>query len=424
MKKFIVAALAVAALATGVAVLAEGPGDVPVDHYTIQAGDTLTAIAADKGVTVNAIRQANPWMGNPNNIQAGWVLHIPTVTTPPTTTTAATTSTTVPPTTTVQATTTTTAPPPTTTTTTTVAPTTTTTPATTTTTSTPPQPGGFVATFDAPADFYDRFDYGFSGLDPATNGNSDRIVTWLGDHDTACGDPTTSRVIDIDADVSDPMGRTYADFDPLFWWCRQHIMTGVDIVGYNIAWFSPKGYFENVNRVCWDINLTEMSTRKWTQVLFVSPTDATAHPSARGSGGYDLGYTNPTFRGAPGTPSAEILPVAGDLAGLKVEQSGYFAWFENQDDWTTTWNPSQPVIGNYDKATRYEHCIEQINPTTLRFTQERPNDGFQQVDVPGVIPQGPVRVVFQDDNYNSPKGERYSPDRLTWHWDNIVIETN
>ena len=284
---------------------------------------------------------------------------------------------------------------------------------------------GFLATFDGPSEFYDRFDYGFSGQDPAASRNSDRLVSWSGDHDRDCGAPTSLRTIDIDRDTSDLMGGSYRDFDEMFWWCRGHMMTAVNTIGYTIAWFAPKPFFTDITRVCWDKNVTDMSSRKWTQVLFVSETDAYAHPSRRGSGGYDLGYTNPIFRGDPGFPSAEILPVAGDLAGLQIQKNGYFRWFEGQDHWTTdAVNASQGIMGVSDKATRYTHCIEQIAPGTIRFTQQRPasHGGFQQVDVPGNIPRGPVKVVFQDDNYNGPKGENHDPDVLTWHWDNIIIE--
>jgi hypothetical protein len=287
-----------------------------------------------------------------------------------------------------------------------------------------PSPG-FTATFDSPSDFYDRFDYGFSGFDPSSNSNPDRLVSWTGDHDTACNGPTTNRTINIDRGTGgDPLGYRYTDFDPMFWWCRGHMMTSVNAVGYNIAWFSPRPYFTDIVRVCWDINVTQMSSRKWHQVLFVSETDARAHPSQRGSGGYDLGYTNPMFRGQPGTPSAEILPVAGDLAGVQVLNRGHFGWFEGQDHWTVA-TSGQPINGVSDKAGRYTHCVEQLSPGTIRFTQERPasHGGFQQVDVPGTIPRGPVKVVFQDDNYNGPKGELYDPNANTWHWDNIVVQT-
>lgn len=420
MRRLIAATIAAAAL-VGATVVASSPSDAPVETYIVQPGDNFYAIAdkiapdADRGEVAVYLQRANGWeQGDP--FHSGLILHYA----PTDSAFAATTTTVVPVTTTTVPPTTTTEPPPTTT---TDAPTTTT-EATTTTTVAPS--GGFVATFDTPADFYDRFDYGFSGQDPATNKNSDRLVSWLGDHDESCGGPTTQRVVDIDADVPDwdTFGRSYQDFDPMFWHCRQHLMTGLVTVGYSIAWFSPKGYFENVQRVCWDTNLNEMSSRQWTQVLFVSPTDAEAYPSDRGSGGFDLGFTNPTFRDQPGSPSTGILPVDDTLAGLKVEQGGYFGWFQNADEWTTDWNPSQPVHGFYDKAPRFQHCIEQLDADTVRFTQERPNDGLQQIDVPGQIPQGPVRVVFQDDNYNGPKGDRYTPEANTWHWDNIIIDVD
>jgi hypothetical protein len=38
------------------------------------------------------------------------------------------------------------------------------------------------------------------------------------------------------------------------------------------------------------------------------------------------------------------------------------------------------------------------------------------------IPSGKVRVIFQDDNYDPPKRDGYDPNKLTWHWDNILIE--
>ena len=79
------------------------------------------------------------------------------------------------------------------------------------------------------------------------------------------------------------------DFDQLFWHCapgndpaKGHLMTGLDTLGYNIAWFSPKPSFSKVTEVCWDINETGMSHRKWTQVLFVDArpgADATRYPA-------------------------------------------------------------------------------------------------------------------------------------------------
>lgn len=43
----------------------------------VESGDTLSSIADQFGVTVNGILAANPWIGDPNYIQVGWVLNLP-----------------------------------------------------------------------------------------------------------------------------------------------------------------------------------------------------------------------------------------------------------------------------------------------------------------------------------------------------------
>ncbi|HEX2953695.1 MAG TPA: SafA/ExsA family spore coat assembly protein [Bacillota bacterium] len=48
-------------------------------YYTIQSGDTLTAIAKSSGVTVSAILAANPQIADANRIYAGQVICIPAV---------------------------------------------------------------------------------------------------------------------------------------------------------------------------------------------------------------------------------------------------------------------------------------------------------------------------------------------------------
>jgi len=45
--------------------------------YTIQSGDTLGGIAARFGTSVPQIQQLNPWITNPDQIQAGWVIKVP-----------------------------------------------------------------------------------------------------------------------------------------------------------------------------------------------------------------------------------------------------------------------------------------------------------------------------------------------------------
>ncbi len=46
-------------------------------EYTTQRGDTLTRIASDHGTTVSSLLRLNPQIEDPNQIQAGQVLHMP-----------------------------------------------------------------------------------------------------------------------------------------------------------------------------------------------------------------------------------------------------------------------------------------------------------------------------------------------------------
>ena len=174
----------------------------------------------------------------------------------------------------------------------------------------------FSATFDNAFDFAAQFDHGYSGL--ASWNFSDGIPTFQGDHSAAdpCGGATTSRTITLSG------SGTTANVEQPFYWCAPttgggHLMTAIDTVGYNIAWFSPKPSFTGITKVCWDINETELSHRKWTQVVFVDAADAVKYPAgtatwpfgvgyARGSGGFDLGYVSPEFAD-PNGPTTRIL---------------------------------------------------------------------------------------------------------------------
>jgi len=283
----------------------------------------------------------------------------------------------------------------------------------------------FEAQFGTAADFYDRFDYGLSGL-------LDGVYTQApthGDHNMACMGPTTLRDVVLGGS---PI------YNQLFWHCAPtgdpssgHVMTGIDTTGYNIAWFSPKPTFTAVSKVCWDINMTELSHRKWTQVLFVGQADAVRYPDgqtingpqwkARGTGGFDLGYVSPDFQfPALNGPTSGIEPQGGTLAGVKVQENAP-SWFQNQTNWTFR-GFGLALNGITDKAARYTQCVENQPNNIVRFTQNTPG-APRTFDMPGQIPQAPVRVVFQDDNYDPIKGDAYNRDNMTWHWDNIQIFT-
>lgn len=53
------------------------PGVAGASHYTIRPGDTLSGIAANRGTTVDALLQANPGIRNRNLIYAGQSLAVP-----------------------------------------------------------------------------------------------------------------------------------------------------------------------------------------------------------------------------------------------------------------------------------------------------------------------------------------------------------
>lgn len=286
----------------------------------------------------------------------------------------------------------------------------------------------FTASFDTADDFAAQFDHGYSGL--ASWNFSDGIPTYQGDHSATepCSDPYTSRPVTLSG------SGTTADVEQPFYWCAPggpgtgHLMTAVDTVGYNIAWFSPRPAFVGITKVCWDVNETELSHRKWTQVVFVDTADAVKYPVgtptwpsglgyARGSGGFDLGYTSPEFSD-PNGPTTRILDGDGSQAGFK-SQTGSVEWWQGGD--FVSHNFTQ-LAGITDKAARYQQCLEQ-QPGSVRFTRATPT-GTQTFDITGAqIPQDARRVVFEDDNYDPQKGTHYDPAALTWHWDNIQIFT-
>ena len=411
-RRIIASALVVGAVTAGTVVaVASTPADAPVSSYVVQTGEGFYAIAdeiapdADRDVAAEYLARAN---GDTlaDVIHPGRVLWYA-----PSAPELAPTTTTAPPTTTVPPTT---VPP-------------TTVPPTTVPPTTVPPAGDFVATFDTASDFYDRFDYGYSGIDSRLFPDPAAVV-YQGDHDEDCNGPTTSRTVDL----SDEAG----GFHNVFWHCQPggdpakgHVMTGVNTFNYNIAWFSPKQTFTNVTEVCWDLNFTNMSHRKWTQVLFVGMEDATHYPmpAERGTGGWDLGFTNPDFRTSGSGVSTGIDSWHGDLAGIVNLARSYFRAFDDaQGGWTTPGaNPSSGQdIAWLDKVSRFTTCVSRsATPGFIIVDQETPN-GPRTYELAGTIPTDEVRVVFQDDNYDGPKDGNHSPDRITWHWDNITITTS
>jgi hypothetical protein len=447
-------AAAITAFALGLTVSIAAAGDTNPGHYEADADDTWGSVAAAKGLTGSGsgtdsivdtagdkLQQANRGVIAPSgsdNVLIGnrTIIHIPevapptTTTLPPgptTTTTVFATTTTAPATTTTQPVTTTTAPA----TTTTAPPATTTTqpPATTTTVPAPTttQPAGvqFSEDFSLQSSV-DRFTWQTShgGVDPFPRDDQPR--SWHADHDMACGAPPTLRTVNL-APASQP-GPISVTGGGAFWCApnseaaKGHVMTSTVLTAYGHIDFSPSRSFTNVNRICWDMNRSELGGRKWAQVSIIPEA------AFQANGGV-LDYVRPNLEGDVAAAGPDLPPGAFLLTTFRSEAlmsvgDGVETGADPTEGFTQGGSFGKPAS---DRAARYPHCLERT-ATGTRFTS---TDTSQDPDDPWPVhvgldmPTGPVRVIFQDVTYDSIKGDWEqggAPDNTnTWHWDNITI---
>jgi hypothetical protein len=271
-----------------------------------------------------------------------------------------------------------------------------------------PVPGAqFTATFETASDFFNRFDrYMMSG------GNAPISQDWMADHSMACEAPPTERRVHGGGIHSGQ------NADHLFFFCapggdrtKGHIMSTVHTGGVADLSFSPKPAFRDIRRVCWDVNTTWLTSRKWNNVLVVPAAAVTAN---RGRLDFltseDMGLA--ANAGLPMPAGSVRVKEFFGFAEVEVHGGGFYAVFGN-------------FLRDVDKATRYRHCLQEVSSTQLRLTIDRP-PGVADINetFPGQFPPGDVRVIFQDASYDAPKGEvlpNLQGNFNTWHWDNISI---
>ena len=270
----------------------------------------------------------------------------------------------------------------------------------------------FAETFDAP-EALDRFDW---FVHNAANFN-ERPAVWHGDHDSHCGAPTSTRDVHFpDTGVGTHLS---ADRGELAYWCAPggdgtgHFMTSFTTAGYGQIDFSPAGAFTDVSKVCWDQNLTQLGNRKWTQLAVISEERYVANDER-------LDYVKPQLQDGPG---AEAIRLADDDFLLEYNMGGTNT-FIGQDREELVSNAFD-LYSNDDKAARFTTCVEDLENGSVRIDLERPTGVLERVQA-GAFPDGPARVIFQDDSYNPPKSESPAlvPDPFSWHWDNVVIDAN
>lgn len=286
--------------------------------------------------------------------------------------------------------------------TTTVAATTTTAAPTTTTGTSVPSPGGMVESFDTAFAFFGQFQTEvYNAAEPP------EVQTWQGDHDLACEGPTTYRTIHQSV------------HSELIYWCAPdgtpasgHVMTSMLTSGFGDVNFAPARTFTNITRVCWSQNLTDEGGGRWTNMVVVPEATYQAN-------GAHLNYVDPenqdpasSDRGTPLTSGVFLLQILGGstkvYAGrtLVADVAGGFV--------------------TQDKMQRFPICATDLGNGSTRLDVSTP-EGVQTRTVAAALPDGQVRVVFQDVVYD-PDKHIGDPDTrpafpFTWHWDNIVVDS-
>jgi hypothetical protein len=271
--------------------------------------------------------------------------------------------------------------------------------------------GQFTADFSSPEELH-RFDWQVfhGGVNPFPR--TDQPRTWQGDHDASCGAPTTLRNVSL---VGETGPGPVANAGDLVWWCapggdaaKGHVMTSIAGVAYVSIDFSPRQVFNNISRVCWDQNWTEMGGRKWTQVAVIPESVFNAN-------GNRLDYVMPSLQGDVAVNGEYLSGGAFMLSMIRASTQV----FVGQDFEWTDFGGFQTT----DKARRFRQCIVDQGGS-VRLELEREN-GTEVRNVPGAsLPDGPVRVIFQDSTYDSVKGDMSQAEAVrtnTWHWDNVSI---
>jgi hypothetical protein len=225
----------------------------------------------------------------------------------------------------------------------------------------------------------------------------------------ACDGPDTFRTVNGGQ-------RTGTDVGDMRYWCSPgaptngHLMTSVQTVEVAVLSFSPTRVFNNVRRVCFDINMNNLGEGKWVN-LFVIPNADVVRLGGR------LDYSSGNASLDPGQPA--IPPGGYNLVFLRGTTLGYsdnsgtirFEW------WGAHAGNMEPTAG-----PRHPLCVEDLENGQLRYSIYRPETRTVGVRTgPGSLPDGDVRVIWQDGSYNPDKHGPPADGSLTWHYDNLTV---
>lgn len=259
----------------------------------------------------------------------------------------------------------------------------------------------FVEPFDTPASL-DRFD--FAVHHAWTFGATKN--TWAADHDLSCSPPTLRRTVTNPTRSDD--GKTYyrGMIEPTSYWCREHLMTTFNTNHYAQVDFAPKQTFTNVDRVCWAQNRTAMGSRHWTQLVIVPASTFSANNNRLDYVASRFSPSGPGKYGIHPTDATLLVEFGKGVPRVQVGQQVF-------DSQGLAWNAGS------DRSTRYQHCVIDTG-AGLRIEISKAG-GTEVFTRNGSIPDGPVKVIFQQDLYNPDKANDATGE-YTVHWDGIFIE--
>jgi hypothetical protein len=191
----------------------------------------------------------------------------------------------------------------------------------------------------------------------------------------------------------------------------------VNTIGNAVLSFSPDESFTNLHRVCWNVNATHLGSRKWMATAII-PEAAYQASAPR------LDFLDPVGQGLSDQtslrlPDGSVHVTDGDENGaISIgTPDGLGVEIFRDDSYGLT----------ADVATRYRRCItDNGNGTISVFADHPPGRRDETWTVAARFPDGPVRIIFQDLNYDPPKAPREIPTGgagFTWHWDSIIIES-
>lgn len=245
--------------------------------------------------------------------------------------------------------------------------------------------------------------------------------TWTGDHATtgpgACGSPATTRNLRGPDLPGFPIPFRFDDQAVrdagMVYWCdvgTGHMMTSQLTGGYAHLDFRPDRTFRDVTEVCWDQNVTDMGTGKWTEVAVVSLSTFNTNNGR-------MDYTNP-IRNGDNRPGGW---------GLKITDGVWKGWFDrgtafssNNQNVFDGANNVQPRTN--DKIQRTTHCVTDTGNGTIEMSQGVHGTNRAHTDtLTGSFPGGEVVVIFSDVEYNSTKRDGWDTGEHTWHWDTVTI---